>query len=50
MIIVVKIKNVILRGDTYHFRMVVPLDCQKVCGQKEISLSLETQDAIIAKT
>ncbi|MDH3982105.1 MAG: hypothetical protein OES84_04300, partial [Kiritimatiellaceae bacterium] len=50
MVVVVKIKNVILRGETYYFRMVVPSDCRKVVGKREISLSLKTNDATIAKS
>jgi len=40
MIIMVKIKNVIQRGNTYHFCMVVPEDCVEVVGKTAIVKSL----------
>lgn len=37
-------RNVIIRGKTYHFRRVIPADCMKVIGKKEITQSLKTTD------
>jgi len=53
MVLTMEVKNVILRGRTYHFRLRVPGDCIQKTGRKEISQSLKTGDpaeaAIAAK-
>ena len=37
MIIMVKMKNIIQRGNACHFRMGVPKDCVKTAGKSEIT-------------
>jgi len=44
--VVVKIKNVIQRGEKFHFRMAVPKDCREKIGQREISQSLNTSSPL----
>ncbi|MDH3346281.1 MAG: hypothetical protein OEL75_03770, partial [Kiritimatiellaceae bacterium] len=47
--VVVKIKNVIQRGEKFHFRMAVPKDCREKIGQREISQSLNTNSPLEAE-
>ena len=49
MIFVVRMKNIIQRGERFYFRMVVPSDCKKAVGKKEITQSLKTKDPVVAK-
>ena len=44
MIVMVYMKNVIRRGETYCFRMRVPKDCVEQVGKKEIIYSLKTKN------
>jgi hypothetical protein len=44
MIVMVYMKNVIRRGETYCFRMRVPKDCVEQVGKKEIVYSLKTKN------
>lgn len=48
MIVMVNMKNVILRGKTYHFRMGVPKDCVTAVGKTEVTESLKTTDKLEA--
>jgi integrase len=48
MILTVKMKNITLRGEIYHFRMGVPKDCVKALGKTEITQSLYTTDKVKA--
>ena len=48
MILTVETKNIILRGEIYHFRMGVPKDCAKALGKTEITQSLRTTDKVKA--
>ncbi len=53
MVITITMKNVVLRGATYHFRMAVPKECQQAVGKTEITQALDTGDpaeaAVLAK-
>jgi integrase len=44
-----ELKHVILRGETYFFRMRVPQDCVEQVGKKEIICSLKTKDPLKAQ-
>jgi len=44
MVITMELKNVIKRGETYHFRMPVPKSCIRKIGKSEILQSLKTSD------
>jgi integrase len=44
-----ELKHVILRGETYFFRMRVPQDCLEQVGKKEIIYSLKTKDPLAAQ-
>ena len=48
MIVVVNMKNVIQRGETYYFRRAVPKDCVEEIGQSEIVESLRTKNPLAA--
>ena len=48
MIVVVDMKNVILRGKTYYFRIVVPADCREELGCREVVESLGTKNPLVA--
>jgi hypothetical protein len=45
MVITMELKNVIKRGETYHFRMPVPKNCIQKIGKSEIVQSLKTADS-----
>ena len=49
MVITMELKHVILRGETYFFRMRVPQDCVEQVGKKEIIYSLKTKDPLMAQ-
>jgi hypothetical protein len=49
MIVVVNMKNIILQGETYHFRIAVPADCREEIGQSEIVESLRTKKRVEAE-
>ncbi len=49
MVITMELKHVILRGETYFFRMRVPQDCVEQVGKKEITYSLQTKDPLKAQ-
>ena len=48
MIVVVNMKNIILRGKTYYFRIGVPADCREELKQREIVESLRTRNPLAA--
>lgn len=48
MVILITMKNVILRSGKYHFRIRVPKDCQESVGKREITQSLKTKEAVEA--
>lgn len=48
MVITMAIKHVILRGETYFFRMRVPQNCVDKIGKQEIIQSLKTSDLLEA--
>jgi len=49
MIVTVRMKNVIPRGETYCFRMRVPSDCVASLGKTEITQSLKTKNPLEAQ-
>jgi len=49
MVITMELKNVVLRGKTYHFRLRVPKDCVSNVGKKEVLQSLKTTDPLEAR-
>jgi hypothetical protein len=49
MIVMVNMKNVILRGKTYYFRMGVPKECAAAVGKTEVTQSLKTADELEAR-
>lgn len=48
MIVMTKLKNVLLRGNIYHFRMMVPADLQECYGRTTHTQSLKTADPLDA--
>jgi hypothetical protein len=46
--IIITMRNVRLRNETYEFRMAVPADCEDSVGKKEITQSLKTGDSSLA--
>jgi integrase len=48
MVIIITMRNVRLRNETYEFRMAVPADCEDSVGKKEITQSLKTGDSSLA--
>ena len=50
MVITMEIKYVVKRGKQYYFRMLVPKDCVKTIGKREIVIALKTSDPLVAKT
>lgn len=49
MVITITMKSVIKRSETYYFRIGVPTDCRDSVGKREITQSLQTNEAGKAK-
>lgn len=49
MLVTMKLKNIIKRGDIYHFRLAVPAGLREKLNKTEITESLETSNALEAQ-